>query len=122
MWKEFKEFIANDNILQLATAVIMGTAFTAIITSLVEDIFMPIIVAITGQADVSGIALKIGNTTLGVGNFIQAIINFVLIAAFLFMVIKGLEKVQRPKSVEEGPAAPTETELLQDILTELRKK
>ena len=79
MWKEFKEFIANDNILQLATAVIMGTAFTAIITSLVEDIFMPIIVAITGQADVSGIALKIGNTTLGVGNFIQAIINFILI-------------------------------------------
>ena len=47
MWKEFKEFIANDNILQLATAVIMGTAFTAIITSLVEDIFMPTIVAIT---------------------------------------------------------------------------
>lgn len=122
MLKEFKEFIANDNILQLATAVIMGTAFTAIITSLVEDIFMPIIVAITGQADVSGIALKIGNTTLGVGNFIQAIINFLLIAAFLFMVIKGLEKVQRPKPVEEGPAEPTETELLQDILTELRKK
>lgn len=122
MFKEFKEFIANDNILQLATAVVMGTAFTAIITSLVEDIFMPIIVAITGQADVSGVALKIGNTTLGVGNFIQAIINFILIAALLFMVIKGLEKVQKPKTVEEEPAGPTEAELLQDILTELRNK
>ena len=54
MWNEFKAFIARDNIVDLATAVVMGTAFTAIINSLVNDIFMPIIVAITGQADVSG--------------------------------------------------------------------
>lgn len=123
MFKEFKAFIANDNILQLATAVVMGTAFGAIIKSLVDDIFMPIIVAITGQADVSGIALKLGNTTLGIGLFLQAIINFVLIAALLFMVIKALEKVKKPK--EEAPAAPagpTETELLQEILKELRNK
>lgn len=123
MFKEFKAFIANDNILQLATAVVMGNAFGAIIKSLVDDIFMPIIVAITGQADVSGIALKLGKTTLGIGLFLQAIINFVLIAALLFMVIKALEKVKKPK--EEAPAAPagpTETELLQEILKELRNK
>lgn len=122
MFKEFKAFIANDNILQLATAVVMGTAFTAIITSLVNDIFMPIIVAITGQADVSGLVITLGSTTLGIGNFIQAIINFILIAALLFMVIKGLEKVQRPKPTEEVVAGPSETELLQEILTELRNK
>lgn len=123
MFKEFKQFIANDNILQLATAVIMGSGFTAIVNSLVNDIFMPIIVAITGQADVTGIALKIGNTTLGIGNFIQAIINFLLIALFLFITIKALEKVQRPKPVvEEVPAGPSETELLQEILVELRRK
>lgn len=123
MLKEFKAFIANDNIVQLATAVVMGTAFTAIVTSLVDDIFMPIIVAITGQADVSGIVIKLGSTTIGVGNFLQAIINFVLIAAFLFIIIKALEQVQKPKEeVAEAPAGPSETELLQDILTELKRK
>lgn len=123
MFKEFKEFIANDNILQLATAVVMGTAFTGIITSLVNDIFMPLIVALTGQADVSGVVIKIGSASIGIGNFIQAIINFILIAALLFMVIKGLEKVKKPKVVEEAPITePTEAELLQSILTELRNK
>ena len=81
MWKEFKGFIANDSIVTLATGFIMGTAFTAIVTSLVDDIFMPLIVAVTGQADVSGLSLQIGNTTLGIGSFIQAIINFILIAS-----------------------------------------
>lgn len=124
MYQKFKAFIANDNILQLATAVVMGTAFTAIITSLVEDIFMPIIVAITGQVDVSGITLQLGSTTLGIGNFLQAVINFLLIAFLLFVVIQSLEKVQRSKKVEEAaaPAGPTETELLEAILVELRQK
>ncbi|MBK0347174.1 large conductance mechanosensitive channel protein MscL [Aerococcaceae bacterium zg-ZJ1578] len=124
MWKEFKAFIANDNILQLATAVVMGSAFTAIVNSLVNDIFMPIIVAITGQADVSGISLQLGNTTIGIGMFLQAIINFLLIAAMLFTIIKALEKVKRPApaAAEEVPAGPSETELLQEILTELRNK
>lgn len=123
MWKEFKAFIARDNIVTLATAVILGGAFTAIITSLVNDIFMPIIVALTGQADVSSLTVKLGSTTLGVGLFLQAIINFVLVAALLFMVIKALEKVRKPKVQEEAaPAGPTETELLQDILAELRRK
>lgn len=124
MYQKFKAFIANDNILQLATAVVMGTAFTAIITSLVEDIFMPIIVAITGQVDVSGITLQLGSTTLGIGNFLQAVINFLLIAFLLFVVIQSLEKVQRSNKVEEEavPAGPTETELLEAILVELRQK
>lgn len=121
MLKEFKAFIANDNIIQLATAVVMGAAFTAIVTSMVNDIFMPIIVAVTGQADVSGVVIQLGSASIGIGNFIQAIINFVLIAALLFMVIKGLEKVQKPKEAE-APAGPSETELLQDILAELKRK
>ena len=123
MFKEFKAFIANDNILQLATAVIMGGAFMAIVNSLVTDIFMPLIVALTGQADVSGLSLTIGNTQLMVGNFLQAIINFLLISALLFITIKGLEKVKRPApKVEEVPAGPSENELLTEILNELRRK
>ena len=125
MWKEFKSFIANDSIVTLATGFIMGSAFTAIVTSLVDDIFMPLIVAVTGQADVSGLSLNIGNTTLGVGSFLQAIINFVLIASMLFVVLKGLEKAQNKKIItpDEAPAEPsTEEVLLGEILAELKKK
>lgn len=125
MWKEFKSFIANDSIVTLATGFIMGSAFTAIVTSLVDDIFMPLIVAVTGQADVSGLSLSIGNTTLGVGSFLQAIINFVLIASLLFVVLKGLEKAQHKKIItpDKAPAEPsTEEVLLGEILAELKKK
>ncbi|WP_338486696.1 large conductance mechanosensitive channel protein MscL [Ruoffia tabacinasalis] len=124
MWKEFKGFIANDSIITMATGIIMGSAFTAIVNSLVNDIFMPIIVALTGQADVSGVAISIGNTELAVGLFLQAIINFILVALFLYLTLKALEKVQNKKIVapDEEPAGPTETELLEEILGELRKK
>ena len=125
MWKEFKGFIANDSIVTLATGFIMGGAFTAIVTSLVDDIFMPLIVAVTGQADVSGLSLQIGNTTLGVGAFLQAVINFILIASMLFAVLKGLEKAQNKKiiSPDTEPEAPSNEEvLLTEILAELKKK
>ena len=124
MWKEFKGFIANDSIITMATGIIMGSAFTAIVNSLVNDIFMPIIVAVTGQADVSGVAISIGNTELAVGLFLQAVINYILVALFLYLTLKALEKVQNKKIVapDEEPAGPTETELLEEILGELRKK
>lgn len=124
MWKEFKGFIANDNIITMATGIIMGTAFTAIVNSLVNDIFMPFIVAITGQADVSGLAINIGNTQIAIGLFLQAVINFILIALFLYLTLKALERVQNKKIVapDPEPTGPSETELLQNILEELRKK
>ncbi|MGX7109120.1 large conductance mechanosensitive channel protein MscL [Facklamia miroungae] len=122
MWKEFKGFIANDNVVTMATGIILGSAFTAIVTSLVDNIFMPLIVALTGQADVSGLAFKIGSAEIGYGSFIQAIINFILIGGFLFLTLKALEKAQNKKiiSPDEEPAGPSEVELLQEILTELK--
>lgn len=124
MLKEFKQFIANDDIIKLATGIIMGGAFTAIVKSLVDDIFMPLIVAMTGQSDVSKLTLAIGNTTLGIGNFLQAIIDFLLIALFLYLTLKALEKAQNKKIVspDEEPAGPSETELLEQILVELKQK
>lgn len=124
MWKEFKKFIANDNIITMATGIIMGASFTAIVNSLVDDIFMPLIVSLTGAADVSQLAFTIGNTSIGIGNFIQAVINFILIAFFLYLTLKALERVQGKKIVtpDETPPGPSEAELLQDILVELRKK
>lgn len=124
MWKEFKGFIANDNIITMATGIIMGTAFTAIVNSLVNDIFMPIIVAITGQADVSGVAITIGSTQIAIGLFLQAVINFILVALFLYLTLKALERVQNKKIVapDPEPSGPTETELLESILEELKRK
>ena len=92
IFEEFRGFIAKDNIVTLAVAVILGGSFSSIVTSLVNDIFMPILVAVTGQATVSGISLRIGNTYLGVGNFLQAVITFVIIGFLLFMTLKALGK------------------------------
>src|SRR5699024_436164 len=99
MWKEFKGFIATDSIITMATGIIMRSAFTAIGNSLVNDIFMPIIAALTGQADVSGVAISIGNPELDVGLFLQAVINFILVALFIYLTLKALEKVQKKKIV-----------------------
>lgn len=124
MWKEFKAFISNDSIIVMATGIIMGSAFTSIVNSLVDDIFMPLIVSVTGQADVSDLVFTIGNSQIGIGMFIQSVINFVLIAAMLYMTLKALERVQKKKIVSPEPeeSGPSETELLEEILAELRKK
>lgn len=124
MWKEFREFIANDNIIVMATGIIMGSAFTSIVNSLVDDIFMPIIVSLTGAADVSGLSITLGNTEIGIGLFLQAIINFLLIALLLYLTLKALEKVQNTRIVspEPKPTGPSETELLEEILSELKKQ
>lgn len=125
MFKEFRNFIANDNVLTMAVGIIMGSAFTAIVTSLVENIFMPLIAALTGNVDVSDLSLMIGDTPIGVGLFLQAIINFLLIAGLLFLTLKALEKAQGKKLIEtddEEPAGPSETDLLESILAELKQK
>lgn len=124
MWKEFREFIANDNIIVMATGIIMGSAFTSIVNSLVDDIFMPIIVSLTGAADVSGLSITLGNTEIGIGLFLQAVINFLLIALLLYLTLKALEKVQNTRIVspEPKPTGPSETELLEEILAELKKQ
>ena len=124
MLKELRTFLSRDNVVQLATAVIIGGAFSKIVQSLVDDIFMPIIVAITGQADVSGVVLPLGSTTIGIGNFLQAIINFVLIGSCIFFTLKALGAAQGKDLINPPapPAGPSEKDLLKDILEELKKK
>lgn len=125
MWREFKEFIAEDNVINLAIGVILGGAFSTIVSSLVDDIFMPIIVSVTGAVDVSHLALTIGNTKLTYGNFFQAVINFLMIGFMLFLTVKGLQKVNGKRKVQEEvdeAMTPTETELLTEILAELKKE
>ncbi len=115
MIKEFRDFVAKGNVLDLAVAVIIGGAFGLIITSLVDDILMPLIGILMGGVDFSTLALQVGDATLAYGNFIQAIINFLIIAFVLFLIIRQANKMQ-PKE-EPAPAGPSEEVVL---LTEIR--
>ena len=92
MLKEFKEFAMKGNVVDMAIGVIIGGAFGAIVTSVVEDLITPLIGSIFGQPDFSGI--KLGG--IMIGNFINAVINFVIIALCLFAIVKAMNKLKKP--------------------------
>ena len=118
MIQEFKEFIQRGNVLDLAVAVIIGGAFGAIVTALVDNIITPIIGAVMGGVDFSGLAITVGEAAIGYGVFIQAIINFLIIAFVLFLIIKGVNATQ--KEEEATPAAPPEPSNEEKLLAEFR--
>ncbi|ASS37205.1 large-conductance mechanosensitive channel protein MscL [Mogibacterium pumilum] len=122
---EFKEFISRGNVLDMAVGIIIGSAFTAIITSLVNDIIMPIVGVIIGGIDFSGLKVSFGSAAINYGVFIQAIINFLLIALTVFLMIKAISKANKKQDKEaaEEPATPTpEVELLTEIRDLLSKR
>lgn len=120
MFKEFKEFISKGNVLDLAVGVIVGGAFGKIVTSLVDDIIMPIIGLIIGGIDFLGLSLKIGDATVKYGMFIQNVVNFLIIAFSIFLVVKAVNKMRRIKpEKEEAPAEPQKTNE-EILLTEIR--
>ena len=107
---EFKEFIMRGNVLDLAVGVIIGAAFQAIVNSLVNDIIMPVISLVTGGKDFSEWQVSIGESaTLNYGNFISAVINFLIMAIVIFIIVKSINKVSAKfsKKEEEAPAEPT---------------
>ena len=106
--KEFKEFISRGNVMDMAIGIIIGGAFTAIVTALVDSIIMPLITGIFGGLSVKEWAFHIGKSTIAVGALVQAIINFVLIALVLFSIIKAINKVK--KKEEEAEEEPTTKE------------
>lgn len=103
---EFKKFISRGNVMDMAVGIIIGGAFTAIVTSLVEDIITPIL-GIFGGMDFSDVVLTINGSNFGIGKFITAIINFLLIALVLFSIIKAINKAQTIGKKKEEEAAPT---------------
>ena len=107
-FNEFKEFISKGNVLDMAVGVIIGGAFKAIVDSLVNDILTPII-GLLFDANFENLAAQIGNVTITYGNFLSAILNFLIMAFVLFMIVKSFNKVRsmNEKKVEEAPAAPT---------------
>jgi large conductance mechanosensitive channel len=139
MLSEFKAFIARGNVLDLAVAVIIGGAFGTIVTSLTEDLIMPVVGAIFGGVDFSNkfillntpaayegsmsdyAALKeAGAAMIGYGAFITALINFLILAFIIFLMVRQANKLIRKP--EEAPSGPTEIELLTEIRDELRKR
>ncbi|MBQ1383884.1 MAG: large-conductance mechanosensitive channel protein MscL [Firmicutes bacterium] len=116
--KEFKSFISRGNVVDMAVGVVIGGAFTAIITSLVNDVIMPIIGMVTGGINFSELKATVGSAELCYGNFIQAIVNFLLVALVLFCVIKSLNKMK--KKEEEKPAEPPKPAEDIVLLTEIR--
>lgn len=123
MIKEFRDFISRGNVMDLAVAVIIGGAFTAIVTSLVDDIVMPIIGVVLGGVDFTTLSFQVGDATVAYGNFIQAIINFLLIALVIFFMVRGLNRAQAMAGLqeeEEEEKAPPEPSAEEKLLAEIR--
>lgn len=112
-FEEFKKFISRGNVMDMAVGVIIGGAFTAIVNSLVNDIFMPVLSLITGGFDIAGMSVSFGvgdnAATLNYGAFLSAVINFLLIALVIFCIIKAMNtaKDKMLKKQEEEAPAPT---------------
>jgi len=136
MFKEFREFIAKGNVLDLAVGIIIGAAFTAIVTSFVKDLLTPLI-GIAGKSNFENLfavlkpgekdpgpyttvelAQKAGAVTLNYGLFLNAVINFILVAVVIFMVVKAANKMRTEKPT--APAAPPEPTKEELLLTEIR--
>ena len=117
MFKAFKEFAFRGNVIDLAVGVILGAAFSGIIKSLVDSVFMLLIGIIIGGIDVKGLSVMVGNAELQYGQFLQASIEFLLIAFALFIFVKGITSFRKKEEVVEEEAVPTTEEKL---LTEIR--
>lgn len=118
MWAEFKAFISRGNVLDLAVAVIIGGAFGAIVTSFVNDIIMPLVGVILGGIDFTSLSITLGSSAILYGNFIQAIINFLIIAFSIFLVVKAANSFQRKQEAAPAPPAPPSKE--ETLLAEIR--
>ena len=141
MLKEFKEFIARGNVIDLAVGIIIGAAFTAIVNSLVADLINPVIGLITGGIDFSNLFINLGSgdyTSLAAakdagapvfayGSFITAVINFLIIAWVVFLLVKAVNKLKASIARKEAevaaaaPAGPTELDVLLEIRDALKK-
>jgi large conductance mechanosensitive channel len=125
MLKEFRDFLARGNVVDLAVAVVIGGAFGAIVKSLVDQIIMPPIGLLTGGVDFAALkwvlkpaAGKVAEVAIGYGVFINTIIQFIIVAAAIFLMVKAVNSLRRKEAEAPAePAAPTPTEAL---LTEIR--
>lgn len=135
MLQEFKTFISRGNVIDLAVGIIIGSAFTSIVNSLVNDIIMPPIGLILGDVDFSDIALTLRSATedaeavtMNIGLFINALVSFLIVALAVFFLVRAINRLQREEEAEEAPAEeqapaePTTEERLVAVLERLDTK
>ena len=121
MIQEFKDFINRGNVIDLAVAVIIGGAFGAIINSLVNDIIMPLIGALLGGTDLASLSIQVGEASILYGNFLQAIVAFVIIALVLFLIVRSYNKMQVDEAEPEAEEPPSpEPSAEEKLLAEIR--
>ncbi len=120
MLQEFRDFSMKGNVLDLAVGVIIGGAFGKIITSLVNDVLMPLFGILLGKLDFSTLSLTVGSASIKYGLFIQSIVDFVIVAFCIFMVIKQANRFKKPVTTTT-PEIPADVKLLTEIRDLLRK-
>lgn len=126
---EFKAFASRGNVVDMAVGVIIGSAFKAIVDSLVQDVVMPFVGLFVNTSSFSNVVLHLGSAEILIGNFLAAVVNFLIIAFVIFCMVKLLNKAHTRMAAQaakapapETPAAPTTEELLAQILDELKKQ
>ena len=120
--KEFKQFISRGNVIDLAVGVIIGSAFGKIVTSIVNDILMPIIGIMIGGLNFSSLVIRVGNATIRYGAFLQNVVDFLIVAACIFIFIKILSKLSKKKEQEEAIQKDEQIKLLEEIRDLLEEK
>lgn len=130
--KEFKEFISRGNVMDMAVGIIVGSAFTAIVTSLVNDIITPFVGMICAGVNIAELSVTVGTAQLKYGSFLQAIVNFIIIAFVVFVMIKAMNIAAKRASAlvkkdeeiqsEEKPKRDPQIELLEEIRDLLKKQ
>ena len=123
MVKEFKKFISKGNVVDLAVGVVIGGAFGKIVSSLVDDIIMPLVGLIIGGIDFSGLTLKVKDASIQYGMFIQNVVDFLIVAFCIFLAIKAFNKIthKEEKKEEAKPVKSDEVKLLEEIRDCLKK-
>ena len=116
-FREFKTFALRGNVIDLAVGVIIGGAFSAITTSLINDILMPILGIFTSQISFADLTLTVGSAVICYGSFLQAVLNFLIMALVVFCMVKAINRLHRKEEAPKAPPKPSEEVLL---LTEIR--
>ena len=122
LWSDFKKFIMQGDLVAVAVAFIIGLAFKTVVDSLVNDIIMPIVGAIVGEPSFDQLTFTIGDGVIRYGAFINAIINFLIIAATLFVVVRVYEKMKEMRSPAEKAEDPSELDVLVEIRDALQRQ
>ncbi len=120
--KEFRDFAMKGNVVDMAVGIIIGVAFGKIVTSLVNDILMPVIGLIAGKVDFKSLAVEVGSAKIGYGMFIQSVVDFVIVAFWIFLIVKAMNRFKKPVP-PPAPMGPTdEVKLLTEIRDVLQRK